>query len=79
MVFVPYHYLIHYQNINHIYKFDIHREYDKSIEISLLINVLELHEIHIILMLVQNVLYTKKKSKKYIFREGDLHEEYMNH
>jgi hypothetical protein len=64
MVFVPYHYLIHYQNINHIYKDDIHQEYDKQDEISLLINVHVLHEIHIILMLVQNVEYTNKQKQK---------------
>ena len=63
MVFVPYHYLIHYQNINHIYKDDIHQEYDKQDEISSLINVHVLHEIHIILMLVQNVEYTNKQNK----------------
>jgi len=61
MVFVPYHYLIQYQNINHIYKDDIHQEYDKQDEISLLINVRVLHVIHISPMLVQNVEYTKEK------------------
>jgi hypothetical protein len=63
MVFVPYHYLIHYQNINHRYKDDIHQEYDTQDEISLLLNVHVLHEIHIILMLVRNVEYTKKQKE----------------
>jgi hypothetical protein len=68
MVFVPYHYLIQYQNINHIYKDDIHQEYDIQDEISSLINVHVLHEIHIILRLFQNVEYTKQTKKKISLR-----------
>ncbi len=66
MVFVPYHYSIHYQNTNHKYKDDIHREYYKQDEISLLINDHVLHEIHINLMLVQNVEYTKKYNRNFL-------------
>jgi hypothetical protein len=66
MVAVPDHYLIHYQNINHKHKDDIHQEYDKQDEISSLLNVHVLHEIHNILMLVQDVEYTNKQ-RIYIF------------
>lgn len=61
MVFALIHYLNQYLNKGHKYKADIHQEHDKQDEISLLINVHELHEIHIIPMLVQNVGYTTKK------------------
>lgn len=64
MVFVLHCYLIHYQNINHIYIDDIHQVYYRQDEISLLINVHELHEIHIIVILVQNVVYTKRNFKQ---------------
>lgn len=55
------HYSYHYPNKDHKHTDDILREYDKQDERSCQSIVHELHEIHIILMLVRNVAYTKTK------------------